>query len=214
MLFARGIILVEGDAERFLVPAFAATMDLSLDHLGITVCSVAGTNFKPYAKFLTAMGIPFAVLTDWDLRDGGSARGHARAGNLVRSIERARTNDGNVPAAVEARLDEDAEDDRRELAAEYGIFMNKDTLEVDLFRDEDFRNLVLETLREGGFGARRLALIDGWEADPDSLESESFLAMVETIGKGRFAQRFASRLNGEAPLTYIRDAIRFVRARV
>lgn len=83
MLFARGIILVEGDAECFLVPAFAKTMNLSLDHLGITVCSVAGTHFKPYAKFLTAMGIPFAILTDWDLRDGGRPRGHARAGILV-----------------------------------------------------------------------------------------------------------------------------------
>lgn len=214
MLFARGIILVEGDAERFLVPAFANTMNLSLDHLGITVCSVAGTNFKPYAKFLTAMGIPFAILTDWDLRDGGTARGHARAGNLVRAIERSSNEDGEVPAAVEARLDDDAENERRALAAEYGIFMNDDTVEVDLFRDDDFRDLVIETLREGDFGARRLALIDGWAADPDSLDSDNFLAMVETIGKGRFAQRFVSRLNGEAPLTYIRDAIRFVRARV
>jgi putative ATP-dependent endonuclease of the OLD family len=153
MLFARGIILVEGDAERFLVPAFAAAMDLSLDHLGITVCSVAGTNFTPYAKFLTAMGIPFAILTDWDLRDGASARGHARAGNLVRTIERAK-NEGQVPAAVAARLGDDDEDARRTLAAEYGIFTNADTLEVDLFRDDDFRDLVIATLREYGFGRR------------------------------------------------------------
>jgi putative ATP-dependent endonuclease of the OLD family len=213
MLFARGIILVEGDAERFLVPAFAAAMDLSLDHLGITVCSVAGTNFTPYAKFLTAMGIPFAILTDWDLRDGASARGHARAGNLVRTIERAK-NEGQVPAAVAARLGDDDEDARRTLAAEYGIFTNADTLEVDLFRDDDFRDLVIATLREYGFGQTRSALIDGWEADPDTLDNEAFLAMVETIGKGRFAQRLASRMNGEAPLTYIRDAILFVRDRV
>jgi putative ATP-dependent endonuclease of OLD family len=170
MLFARGVILVEGDAERFIVPAFASAMNLSLDHLGITVCSVAGTNFTPYAKFLTAMGIPFAIVTDWDLRDGGTARGHTRAGNLVRTIERAK-NEDEVPATVTARLNAGGEDERRALAAEYGIFMNDDTLEVDLFRDDEFRNLVLETLREGGFGARRLALIDGWEADPDSLDS-------------------------------------------
>lgn len=37
MLFARGVILVEGDAERFLLPAFAQTLDKQLDHLGITV---------------------------------------------------------------------------------------------------------------------------------------------------------------------------------
>jgi putative ATP-dependent endonuclease of the OLD family len=213
MLFARGIILVEGDAERFLVPAFAAAMELSLDHLGITVCSVAGTNFTPYAKFLTAMGIPFAILTDWDVRDGATARGHARAGNLVRTIERAK-NEGQVPAAVMARLGDDDEDARRTLAAEYGIFTNADTLEVDLFGDDDFRDLVIATLREYGFGQTRSAFIDGWEADPDTLDKDAFLAMVETIGKGRFAQRLASRMNGEAPLTYIRDAIRFVRARV
>jgi len=213
MLFARGIILVEGDAERFLIPAFAAAMDVSLDHLGITVCSVAGTNFTPYAKFLTAMGIPFAILTDWDLRDGANARGHARAGNLVRTIERAK-NEGQVPAAVAARLGDDDEDARRTLAAEYGVFTNSDTLEVDLFRDDDFRDLVIATLREYGFGQTRSALIDGWEVNPDTLDNKAFLALVETIGKGRFAQRLASRMNGEAPLTYIRDAIRFVRGRV
>jgi putative ATP-dependent endonuclease of OLD family len=214
MLFARGIILVEGDAERFLVPALAKAMGLSLDHLGISVCSVAGTHFRPYAKFLTAMGIPFAILTDWDLRDGATARGHSRAGNIVRAIERARNEDGELPAAVAARLNENAEEDRRALAAEYGVFMNDDTLEVDLFRDDRFRELVVETLKEGSFGPQRLALIAGWEADPDTLDGALYLAMVETIGKGRFAQRLVSRLTEEEPPGYIRDAIKFVSARV
>ena len=53
ILFARGVILVEGDAERFLVPEFAKMLEIPLDPLGITVCSVSGTNFQPYAKFLT-----------------------------------------------------------------------------------------------------------------------------------------------------------------
>jgi putative ATP-dependent endonuclease of OLD family len=46
MVFARGVILVEGDAERFLIPAFAKDMDISLDENGVSVCSVAGTNFR------------------------------------------------------------------------------------------------------------------------------------------------------------------------
>src|SRR3546814_10616179 len=58
LVFARGIILVEGDAERFLIPAFAAASDISLDEHGISICSVSGTNFKPYAKLLSALGIP------------------------------------------------------------------------------------------------------------------------------------------------------------
>lgn len=36
------MILVEGDAERFIVPAFAEVLDIPLDMLGITVCSVGG----------------------------------------------------------------------------------------------------------------------------------------------------------------------------
>jgi putative ATP-dependent endonuclease of OLD family len=122
--------------------------------------------------------------------------------------------DGVVPAAVVGRLDDDDEDERRTLAAEYGIFINGDTLEVDLFGDDDFRDLVIATLREYGFGPTRRGLIDDWEADPTSLDKQAVLAMVETIGKGRFAQRLASRMNDEAPLTYIRDAIRYVRDRV
>ncbi|MGC3938735.1 ATP-dependent nuclease [Roseobacter sp. EG26] len=49
ILFARGVLLVEGNAERFLIPAFAEALGRSVDELGITVCSVSGTNFRPYA---------------------------------------------------------------------------------------------------------------------------------------------------------------------
>ena len=107
ILFARGVILVEGDAERFLVPGFAAALDKPLDHLGISVCSVAGTNFTPYVKLLTALRIPFAVITDWDPRGGKKPLGFNRALNLVRSVEYLRT--GNVPYGADPR----AEGDRR-----------------------------------------------------------------------------------------------------
>jgi putative ATP-dependent endonuclease of OLD family len=130
----------------------------------------------------------------------------------VRTIVRAR--EGTVPAAVQTRLDDDTEDGRRSLASDFGVFMNEDTLEVDLFADDDLRSHVIETLREGPFGQPRMARINEWEADPASLDSERFLAMVETIGKGRFAQRLVARLNAEAPPDYIRDAIAFLSERV
>jgi putative ATP-dependent endonuclease of the OLD family len=74
ILFARGVILVEGDAERFLVPEFARMVEIPLDKSGISVCSVAGTNFHPYAKLLTGLEIPFAIITDWDPTDDNTAR--------------------------------------------------------------------------------------------------------------------------------------------
>ena len=60
----------------------------------------------------------------------------------------------------------------------------------------------------------RNARIDAWEAEPDKLDKGQFLAMVESIGKGRFAQRLATRIDKIQPLAYIADAIKFVAERV
>ncbi len=134
MLFARGVILVEGDAERFLVPSFAQTLGKPLDHLGTTVCSVAGTNFHPYVKFPSGLGIPFAVITDRDPREGKKPLGYNRTLKLVNTIEHMRT--GETPTELIEELkrldDYDVFGNRCE---EFGVFTNYHTLEVDLFRD-------------------------------------------------------------------------------
>jgi putative ATP-dependent endonuclease of OLD family len=179
MLFARGVILVEGDAERFLLPVFANTLEQPLDRLGITVCSVAGTNFSPYAKFLTALGIPFAILTDRDPTANGASLGANRAVSLMRIIERERS--GAVPAELEEFLVGANAEALCERAAEYGIFLNDHTLEVDLFQDE-LQGPVIETLREA-LGPRRRQLIVGWATDPDSLDPDRYLAFIDAIGK-------------------------------
>lgn len=70
LLFARAVLFVEGDAEEALVPLFAEAMGLNLDQLGITVCNVAGVHFGPYVKLAASLGLPYAVITDWDPLDG------------------------------------------------------------------------------------------------------------------------------------------------
>jgi putative ATP-dependent endonuclease of OLD family len=212
ILFARGVILVEGDAERFLIPEFARTMKVPLDHLGITVCSVSGTNFQPYAKFLSGLGIPFAVVTDWDPRETGLPLGYNRSLNLVSTIEEMRT--GKKPTALVKELK--ASGDYHAFCARcepFGIFSNVETLEVDLFKGA-FATQFIETLRESGFGEERSKWIDGWEADPDTVDTEKLISLVESMGKGRFAQRLADRVGGKRPPTYIGSAIKFVAERV
>jgi len=70
IFFAKAVILVEGDAEKFLLPTLAKLYDpdLDFDALGISVCSIGGTNFGPYVELLGPSGldIPFVVLTDYD----------------------------------------------------------------------------------------------------------------------------------------------------
>ena len=215
MLFARAVLLVEGDAEKFLVPAFADAEGFQLDHLGITVCSVSGTNFTPYVKFLTSLGIPHAVITDWDPRDGKAPLGVNRIANLAVLSESTRT--GKDAKALRAELKKMKEEENEiglcEECEHFGIFTNDHTLEIDLYAGE-FSDDLLDTLDEHGFGKERKALIGEWRKDHDALDYGEYLAMIEAIGKGRFAQRLASRIAGKRSPEYIRKAIHFVVERV
>lgn len=215
MLFARGIILVEGDAEKFLLPVFANTIGHPLDHYGITVCSVAGTNFKPYAKFLTALGIPFSIITDWDPKDGGRALGINRSLGIIGTIKRQEA--GEDPTELinqlNALIDGQEEVKFKRRCDDLGVFTNDKTLEVDMFNN-GLADHILETLREHSFSARKRGWIEEWADNPNNLHVENYLKLMEDIGKGRFAQRLASRLSDIAPPAYIKNAIQYVAERV
>lgn len=205
ILFSRGIILVEGEAETYLLPAFAASMGYDLDRLGITISSVAGTHFAPYVKLLGRGGLdlPFAVVTDADPVPEGRARGHSRVVKLLRLLAAA------DPARVPEVPDVD-DDDLPAAAADAGLFLNEHTLEVDLFRNGHHREMV-ETLAELTRNAACRARARRWGEDPATLVPARLLADIETVGKGRFAQRLAAHLNaGLQPPAYIAGAIRFV----
>ena len=122
-----------------------------------------------------------------------SRSGVKRALNLVKTIEQVRT--GSIPTELIEELD--AIDDGNKFAKRceaFGIFTNFHTLEVDLFKDKKFTEHIIKTLREQKFGRERKSWIDEWEADHKSLDIEKYLTLIETIGKGRFAERLASRV--------------------
>ncbi len=69
LLYARKVLLVEGPAELFMVPALAKqVMGVNLDEEGIAVVPIFGTHFAAYAKLFGAQGIAkkCAILTDGD----------------------------------------------------------------------------------------------------------------------------------------------------
>ncbi|NLS16177.1 AAA family ATPase [Rhizobium sp. P40RR-XXII] len=209
MLFARGIILVEGDAERFMVPRFAEELNIDLDGLGITVCSVAGTNFTPYAKFLESLKIPFSIITDFD---PDADRGQKRTVALARLLDGIRTEKYDDDYFDEL-LGTDEWERFDQSIGEFGVFTNADTLEVDLFKG-GFSAAIITGLREGDFGKVRRDRIDTWEDDPRSMDREHLLSMIEDIGKGRFAQRLATRVGGIDVPGYIKRAIEHLTDRV
>lgn len=211
MLFARGVILVEGDAERFLVPVLAKQQGVDLDEHGISVCSVSGTNFKPYLILLGPEGldVPVAALTDMDPRSPKSD------GTKRKPLGPARAVNGMLYHVIDAETWNANHDNCETLlgfATEYGVFLNGHTFEVDLFQCG-----LQEAFAEAMDGLGRSALsrnrMRGWAEDPDTLDVERFLRDIENVGKGRFAQRLASIIV-ESDLTYcpqyIADGVKYV----
>jgi putative ATP-dependent endonuclease of OLD family len=210
ILFARGVLLVEGDAEMYLVPRLAKMAGKDLDRYGLSVCSVSGTNFAPYVKLLGRGGldVPYAVITDNDPverdKDDGSVgvvhlgpRRVARLLELVMSpAERKAVPAANITTVAEER----------------GFFLNTHTFEIDLFK-AGHHEVICDSMRELSTNKKLRARAAALKADPASLDPESLLDDIDAISKGRFAQRLASRIVGGAVPTYIQKAIDHVVAR-
>jgi putative ATP-dependent endonuclease of OLD family len=71
LLFARKIMLVEGPAELFLIPALLKEVkSIDLDREGISVIPIYGVHFGVYAKLFSDSSLPkkCAIVTDGDLK--------------------------------------------------------------------------------------------------------------------------------------------------
>jgi putative ATP-dependent endonuclease of the OLD family len=223
LFFSKGVILVEGDGERFLLPALAKLYDedLDFDALGITVCSIAGTNFGPYVQLLGPKGldIPFAVLTDFDPKgeavsqedadpddEGvGSSFGKNRVVNqimlhLIEPEEWKKLSFKDVLARAEKQ----------------GIFLNEFTFEIDLFRagaEDEFAEAVKGLTANEKMHKRFEAL----SRDPDKLDPKQFLKDIDSLGKGRVAQRLSSILLAEEVDVcppYIKAALDYIKEKL
>jgi len=80
LFFARGVIIVEGDAENLLIPTIAEIIGRSLHEYGVSIVNVGSTAFKRYAKIFLRKGkddeefkkewldIPVSIISDLDIR--------------------------------------------------------------------------------------------------------------------------------------------------
>lgn len=208
MLFAKGVVLVEGAAEEFLVPAFATEQGFDLDAHGITVCSVRGADFLPYRRLLGTRGlnIPNVVITDADPDDDGDLGGIARGRGLVGKA---------VRDEVDAALADDDVDEARRLLHRGSVFVGETTLELDLIptaRDAmliAYSELEPSTTKQRNF-ERDLAAV----AVGEMTRALAVLDRLSKIGKGRFAQRLAGHLDGVEPPEYVEHAVTRIRKKV
>ncbi len=221
LFFSKGVILVEGDAEKFLLPTLAAlhAPDLDFDALGITVCNIGGTNFAPYTRLLGPQGldIPFAVLTDFDPKSEEVSQ------------EDADPDDGDVSSYGEYRVVNQIMMqlmDQKEWEAlsfeevlarreKHGIFLNTFTFEIDLFK-AGTEGKFAEAIASLSTNKKMHQRFRDLSADPGALDPKQFLKDIDSIGKGRVAQRLASILlsGGDVCPPYIQKALDYMQARL
>ena len=73
LFFAKGLIMVEGDAENLLIPAIAQLIGKNLYQYGVSVVNVGSTAYKRYVNVFKrkdgkSFGMPIAVISDLDVR--------------------------------------------------------------------------------------------------------------------------------------------------
>ncbi|WP_102265930.1 ATP-dependent nuclease [Massilicoli timonensis] len=73
LFFARGVLMVEGDAENLLLPVLAEVLDYPLEKYGVSIVNVGSTAFLRYSRIFVRkngdkIDIPVSVVTDCDVK--------------------------------------------------------------------------------------------------------------------------------------------------
>ncbi|MEU4616601.1 ATP-dependent nuclease [Streptomyces umbrinus] len=210
ILFARGTVLVEGAADAYLLPALAEAAGFPLDDYGIIVSSVEGTDFAPYATLLgpRALRRPHWILTDGDAADGTHRHqqepGLWRARNLARIAEKEALHqeiDRSITAITSQELPESGSRTGREhavnAATQVGTYVGHHTLETDiapLLHPEMAAAYTAFRQRERTRSTFREALAPFEDGTATSQHRDTLVDKIETISKGRYAQRLAAHV--------------------
>ncbi|WP_139994839.1 ATP-dependent nuclease [Paenibacillus paridis] len=227
--FGKGVVLVEGIAEEYLIPQFAELLEMPLDYKGIIVCNINSTNFEPYVKFLISLGIPYVVITDGDYYEveGEEKKFHRMLHDEAESIgyygqeiiSRIIVNLNIIDAIDSDCLPTDF-NELDEVFNENGFFDGMYTLEVDIMEKAAKSKGALEVLSNifnclTSGGSRQK------QNFKKSLESGSYwdcLRKIEAsgnnIGKGRYAQRLATECTVHHVPGYISNAINYIYQKV
>ncbi|GAA0892660.1 AAA family ATPase [Fulvivirga kasyanovii] len=209
LLFAKGVILVEGDAEEILIPTLVkSVMGVSLDELGISLINIRSTGFKNVAQLFHNDRIRrrCAIVTDSDhaimdttIQDGDNSR----LKRIKRRIER------SAKKGAERRVDLDTFCNGNEWVK---AFYAEYTFEVDFVEAGNYQEVkeivdIIYTSENKKQAARK-------ELDSDKVDvfGRRVLTMANKEGKGWFALLLGKYIYSETILPdYLVDAILFAK---
>lgn len=223
LFFSKGVILVEGDSEKFLLPTLARLHepDFDFDEYGITVCSISGTNFGPYVQLFGPKGLkcPFALLTDFDPVDEEVSQ---EDGDPDEEVQQESYGATRVVNSIMQHLlpkeewDEATFEEVLEAAPQHGIFVNDFTFEIDLFKN-GAHEAFAEAIKGLTTNTKIHKRFDEFAEDPETVDPKQFLKDINSIGKGRFAQRLGAVLqknNLDVCPPYIANALTYLKGKL
>jgi putative ATP-dependent endonuclease of the OLD family len=222
ILFARVVAFVEGIAEIYLLPALASAANFDLDGYGVVVASISGTDFGPYRRLCGTDGLAITnfIVTDGDRDVGRGYLGLHQASRLAprKTAKKLRAGVATLRSRDEETEDEDdsawdeneSEDEEHEdnadeaelldLAADAGIYIGNDTLELDLVPLlEDEMITAYAEIRRGTTARFTAALSRVAVGSAEDDDGPRVLRGIERVGKGRYSQRLASQLAAWPP---------------
>ncbi len=195
MFFARGVIIVEGDAEELLLPAIAEAIDRPLNKYGVSIVNVGSTAYKRYAKIFQrkegpAFDIPVSIVTDMDIpvmeyfNDGD--RNKKIAWSCEHVIGCAKMTKDGVNIAPRSKYYMNKEDVQRFLESEH---FNEEELEaiMTLLKKEDkseASQIMLESLREN----KRADLENEYSVDSTKIFLPQFWTLEYDIASSQMAK--------------------------
>ncbi|WP_421628780.1 ATP-dependent nuclease [Corynebacterium pseudogenitalium] len=196
LLFARSVLLVEGDAEEILIPNLVKKIfGITLDEVGISIINVRSTRFENLANLFHEKRLrkKCAILTDLDSPlcgtvDSSNLASHNHTNNSARSGQRRKNS-----------LDEYARSNPY-VHVEYA----EHTFEVDFAKASRLnRKIMVPIVREAyKTEKKQQEVVSAITSDNAEIYEEKVLNLARKIGKGWFALQLSNRLyddNSSAP---------------
>lgn len=204
LLFAKGVILVEGDAEQILIPALIqAVFGISLDEIGVSLINIGSTGFKNLATIFHQDRINkyCSILTDLDKS----------------ILELPADSDDDTDEQRDCRNSEVSGQERKEILDEFisknnfvDIFYAENTFEVQFLQAGNEAPII--SLVKAQYSKKKdidLIVSKINEADIEVYGKE-ILRLANKFGKGWFALLLSEYLNHKCKIPdYILKALAF-----
>lgn len=193
LLFAKGVILVEGDAEEILIPIIVKkVLGVNLDELGISLINIRSTGFINVAQIFHDKRIKrrCAVVTDLDKSISGEENEAEKKGNARKVV-----------------LDDFSKDNEW-----LGTFYAKYTFEVDFIAENNSHEVVklIDDIYTKEITKKESK--DELESGDVTKYGQRILTMANNVGKGWFAILLGKYITFQTYIPeYILDALIFAK---